>query len=111
MLKNKYLGKGFFEPTLKFNDFTTVIKEQPSKDIDGCINDILHYLTKNEGSASLGKINKDISEHHPVDVIEEALNVLSTKETIVRKKIGRGLTIEYPRILKNIVNKIDYRIL
>lgn len=107
IVEEQDLGEGFFEPTLKFNDFTTVIKEQPSKDIDGCINDILHYLTKNEGSASLGKINKDISEHHPVDVIEEALNVLSTKETIVRKKIGRGLTIEYPRILKNIVNKID----
>ncbi|WP_058120303.1 hypothetical protein [Photobacterium kishitanii] len=107
IVEEQDLGEGFFEPTLKFNDFTTVIEEQPSKDIDGCINDILHYLTKNEGSASLGKINKDISEHHPVDVIEEALNVLSTKETIVRKKIGRGLTIEYPRILKNIVNKID----
>ncbi|PSU86161.1 hypothetical protein C0W42_20965 [Photobacterium kishitanii] len=107
IVEEQDLGEGFFEPTLKFNDFTTVIEEQPSKDIDGCINDILHYLTKNEGSASLGKINKDISEHHPVNVIEEALNVLSTKETIVRKKIGRGLTIEYPRILKNIVNKID----
>ncbi|PSU87288.1 hypothetical protein C0W35_21770 [Photobacterium kishitanii] len=107
IVEEQDLGEGFFEPTLKFNDFTTVIEEQPSKDIDGCINDILHYLTKNEGSASLGKINKDISEHHPVDVIEEALNVLSTKETIVRKKIGRGLTIEYPRILKNIVNKIN----
>ena len=107
IVEEQDLGEGFFEPTLKFNDFTTVIKKQPSKDIDGCINDILHYLTNNEGSASLGKINKDISEHHPVDVIEEALNVLSTKETIVRKKIGRGLTIEYPHILKNIVNKID----
>ncbi|PSX15924.1 hypothetical protein C0W52_18915 [Photobacterium kishitanii] len=107
IVEEQDLGEGFFEPTLKFNDFTTVIKKQPSKDIDGCINDILHYLTKNEGSASLGKINKDISEHHPVDVIEEALNVLSTKKTVVRKKIGRGLTIEYPRILKNIVNKIN----
>ena len=107
IVEEQDLGEGFFEPTLKFNDFTTVIEEQSPKDIDGCINDILYYLTKNKGSANLGKINKDISEHHPVDVIEEALNVLSTKETIVRKKIGRGLTIEYPRILKNIVNKID----
>ena len=107
IVEEQDLGEGFFEPTLKFNDFTTVIEEQSPKDIDGCINDILYYLTKNKGSANLGKINKDISEHHPVNVIEEALNVLSTKETIVRKKIGRGLTIEYPRILKNIVNKID----
>ena len=107
IVEEQDLGEGFFEPTLKFNDFTTVIEEQSPKDIDGCINDILYYLTKNKGSANLGKINKDISEHHPVDVIEEALNVLSTKETIVRKKIGRGLTIEYPHILKNIVNKID----
>ena len=107
IVEEQDLGEGFFEPTLKFNDFTTVIEEQSPKDIDGCINDILYYLTKNKGSANLGKINKDISEHHPVNVIEEALNVLSTKETIVRKKIGRGLTIEYPHILKNIVNKID----
>ncbi|KJG68955.1 hypothetical protein UA41_13850 [Photobacterium kishitanii] len=53
IVEEQDLGEGFFEPTLKFNDFTTVIKKQPSKDIDGCINDILHYLTKNEGSASL----------------------------------------------------------
>ena len=107
ILEDQELGEGFFEPTFKFNKLITDIKEQPTQNMDGCINDILHYLTKNEGSASLGKINKDISEYHSINIIEEALNVLSTKNIIVRKKIGRGLAIEYPHILKNIVNKKD----
>lgn len=98
------LGEGFFELTPKFNKFEIDIKEEPTKDIDGCINDIRHYLTKNEGSVSLSQINKDLLEYHPVNVIEEALNILSTDKSIVQKKMGRGLTIEYPSIPKNIEN-------
>lgn len=107
LVEEQDLGEGFFEPKSKFDEFVADVKKDPTKGIDDCINDILHYLTKSEGSTSFSRINKDISEYYTVDIIEEALNVLSTKKTIVIKKIGRGLTIEYPHILKNIMNKKD----